>query len=301
MEKLHGILAAAAGVAATEAAELASTDEGLDTLQSKISAKLADVKKNEGKRVLKDTRKAVETALQAAGVDADVFDEGREFKENLAAAVEALQSKTVADTGKGLTEEQVLKHPAVIKLKNELTLDTDRKVTAAKAEVAEALKKEQEDFRKEQNLVGVRAWAEKQVDELNPIFSTTSTIAAAQRKDLVDKIISAGTYQKEGDAYVLVDDKGEIIKDAMQNAVKPETKARQLAETFYGLPVSNPRDTPPLTAAEIAAGARAKQDYTGPKTRAEYDAKVLTLNSREERQALKESFDAYEKETTTAV
>lgn len=296
MQEVIGMLAAAAGVAETEAAELATTDEGRAALQGKIAAKLADVKTNADGRALKSARKAVEDALRAAGVEAAVFEPGREFKDNVTAAVEVLQAQTVADSGKGLSEEQVLKHPAVIKLKNELTLDTERKVNAAKAEVSESLKKEQDDFRREQNLVGVRAWVESQVDSLNPNFSDVPTIAAAQRKDLVAKIISVGTYQQEGTAYVLVDEKGEIIKDAMQNAVKPESKARELAETFYGLAISTDRQAPPLTAEQIAAGARSGLPYTGPKTDNEYANALNAVNTAAEREALTTGYEGYKKD-----
>jgi hypothetical protein len=292
-EKVIGILAAAAGVAPTLAAELATTDEGIAELQTKVTAKLASVKKDASGRGLK----IATDALVAAGADPAVFEEGREFKENVAAAVQAVQAKP--GSSKDLTDEQILKLPAVIKLKNELLLDTDRKVKAAETTAAEALKKDREDFHKEQTLVGVRAWADKQIDELKPIFSDNPAIAANQREMLRNQIVTAGTYQKEGDAYVLVDASGEIIKDAMQNALKPEAKARQLAESLFGLAVSDPKTSPGVKQGDVAADNKfVFQHFKGevPKTAEEITAlradQSLPLDARKELKAYGETLGA---------
>lgn len=285
-EKVIGVLAAAAGVAPTLAAELVTTEEGIADLQSKVTAKLADVKKNASGRAIK----IATDALIAAGVDAAVFEEGREFKENVTAAVQAVQAKGGA--AKDLTDEQILKLPAVIKLKNELLLDTDRKVKAAETAAADALKKDREDFQKEQTLVGVRAWADKQIDELKPNFSDNPTIAANQREMLRNQIISAGTYQKEGDAYVLVDGQGEIMKDAMQNPLKAADKARQLAESLFGLPVSQPKESAGVRQGEVATGGT----YTGPKSQDEVDEAVagMARNTPAERAKVQADFVAWQ-------
>lgn len=273
-EKVIGILAAAAGVAPSLAAELATTDDGIAELQTKVTAKLADVKKNASARGLK----IATDALVAAGAEATVFEDGREFKDNVAAAVEAIKGTAAATSANTLTDEQVLKLPAVVQLKNELLLDTDRKVKAAETAATEALKKDREAFQKDQILVGVRSWAEKQVDEeLKPNFSTDPKIAANQRKDLIEKIVNAGTYKPEGASYVLVDGQGEILKDAMQNVLKPEARARELAENFYGLPASIPKDSPQTGQGDVAApGAHAFKDFKGapPKTEDEYMAQL---------------------------
>ncbi len=242
-EKVIGILAAAAGVAPSLAAELATTDEGIAELQTKVTAKLADVKKNASARGLK----IATDALVAAGAEATVFEDGREFKDNVAAAVEAIKGAAAASSANTLTDEQVLKLPAVVQLKNELLLDTDRKVKAAETAANEALKKDREAFQKDQVLVGVRSWAEKQVDELRPVFNPDPKVAANQRKDLIEKIVNAGTYRPEGAGYVLIDAQGEILKDAMQNVLKPEARARELAENFYGLAVSTHKDSANIT------------------------------------------------------
>lgn len=290
-EKITGILAAAAGVAATEAAELLTTDEGIATLQSKVTAKLADVKKNEGNRVLKDTRKAVEEVLKSAGVSAEVFEEGRGFKENITAAVEVLQSQSLTTGAKDLTPEQILKLEPVVRLKNEMTLDADRRVKAAETAAADALKKDREDFAKEQTLVGVRAWADTQIDLLKPNFSDNTAIAANQRAILRDQIIGAGTYRKEGDGYVLLDASGEIIRDSSENVLNPADKARLLAESLFGLPVSDPKASPGVKQSDVAAH---DASYTGPTTQADYEAKlVLTAPGSAERAKLVDDWRGY--------
>ena len=271
-EKVIGILAAAAGVAPTLAAELATTDEGIADLQAKVTAKLADVKRNASARGLK----IATDALVAAGADATAFEEGREFKDNVAAALEGIQAKAASTAGGDLPEEQLLKLPAVVALKNRLTLETEQKVQTARKEAADSLKQERADFEKAQTMVGVRAWAEKQVTALDPNFSTNAEIATAQREDLIEKIISAGTYQKQGDGYVLLDKDGEIRKDTSENPLKPEEEARKLATRFYGLPVAGKREIPAAGRTGDAEGAiKTKEDFDAAVVKAQANPEAL--------------------------
>lgn len=294
-EKVIGILAAAAGVAATEAAELVTTDEGIETLQGKMAAKVADVKKNADGRALKITR----DAFISAGVDPDVFQEGRAFKENIGAAVESLHEVAVGKSGEGkLTDEQVLKHPAVVKFKNDLTLEADRKVEQAKKEVADGLKAEREAFEAQKIEGVVREYYSREVDKLNPNFSTNPAVAANQRKDLIEKLIKAGKHQLDAAGNpVLLDEEGEVKKDSMGNVVKAESLAREVTTQYYDLPVATERQG----TAHQQPKPGDKVEYKGPKTRDELNEKLANLNTPADRKKLTEEFEAHEKETSSAV
>lgn len=284
-EKLLGILVAAAGVTETEAAELATTDEGIAELQSKVSAKLADVKKNADGRALKTTREAVEAALKAKGIENPSF-------ATLSAHLDELESKSVASASGGkLTDEAVLKHPAVIDLKNRLSLETDTKVKAAKQEAQQELKDKVAAFEQQQTETAVRQWARQQIAELKPVFSQNAAVAANQAKDLEDKIVQAAKWKKEGDALQLYTDQGELLRDANENIVSADAKARDIITSYYELPVSQHRDAAGLTQEQIN---RNQSAYAGPKNQAEYDAALLATAPGEDRQKLITSYKAYQ-------
>ncbi len=280
-EKILGFLATAAGVAAPEAAELATTDEGIDTLIRKASerdaSKVLDIRKDANGRALK----IATAAFTKLGVDPSLFVEGREFKDNVAAAAEALQSSALESAGKGtLTDEEILKLPAVKKLKSDILSEADRKVEAAKKEASEALTKEKQEFRKEQ--VGAKAlkYVRGLIDEMNPDFGKNPTIAANRRKELEAKLIKELAWDAEGDNVRLVDTEGEALRDASHNLVVPADKVREIVTSYYELPVSTERQSPGLTpeAAASAAAADAKK-FQGemPKTAADYAALLPTL------------------------
>ncbi|KAA9333399.1 hypothetical protein F0P96_10545 [Hymenobacter busanensis] len=293
-EKVIGILVAAAGVTATEAAELLTTDEGIAELQSKVTAKLAEIKDNADKRATKKTREAVEAALKAKGIEKPSF-------ASLSDHLDELESKTVASASAGsLTDDQVLKHPAVVRYKNQLTLEADQKVQAAKQEAAEALKKDREAFTQQQTDAKVRAFAEQQVDALKPVFSSNPAIAANQRKDLVEKLVKAAKWQAEGNELRLLDEDDELLKDAAQNVVKPEAKAREIITSYYELPVSQPRESAGVSQEQV--GRSTATTYAGPKNQEEYDAQLLLTAPGADRQKFIADYKAYqETQTKTAV
>ena len=292
-EKLIGMLAAASGVAEAEVADLIKTDEGIDSLSQTLDTKFTKVRDDADKRATKKTRTEVEKALKEAGVEDARFD-------NLPAAIETLTTKAAESaTGGRLDEATVLKHPAVVALKNKLTLETEQKVNEAVQQEQQKLQQEREHFTREQVAAQVREKAGALIDQFQPVFSQNPAVAANQRQRLLADLTS-GRYLVENGELVPVDADGEVVKDAQLNPLKFEALVRKTVTDNFDLPVSTDRSAPTLTAEQIAAGARAKQDYTGPKTRAEYDAKVLTLNDREQRQALRESFEAYEKDSQPA-
>lgn len=286
-EKLIGMLAAAAGVAETEVAELIKTDDGIESLSQTFDAKFTKVRDDADKRATKKTRTEVEKVLKEAGAEDARFD-------NLPGALDALTSKaTEAAAGGKLDEATVLKHPAVVALKNSLTLDIERKVSEARKEERQTLQTEREQFSREQTAATVREQANTLIDELKPVFSLNPTVAANQRKRLLDELTTR-PYLLENGELVPVDAAGEVETDAMKNPLKFTALVRQIVTENFDLPTSQERNAPVLTAEQIAAGAKARLPYTGPTSKEAYADALNQLNTPAERAALREQFAAYE-------
>lgn len=290
MEQLLGIVAAAAGVAETEAAELATTDEGIASLKKKISdkdaAKVLEIRKDANGRVLK----IATAAFTKLGVDPTVFEEGREFKENLAAAAEALQSSALESAGKGtLTDEEVLKLPAVKKLRSDILAEADRKVETAKKEASESLTKERQEFRREQVEAKSLKYVREQIAEMNPDFGTNATIAANRQRDLEQRLLKELPWDADGETVRLVDAEGEVLRDASHNVVQPADKVREIVTSYYELPISTHKDPSGISQTDVNRNQQTQlTHYKGelPKTEADYVALANDPNLKSE--ALKE-------------
>lgn len=293
-EKLIGILAAAAGVAETEIAEYLKSDEGIDSISQALDTKFTKVRDDADKRATKKTRTEVEKALKEAGVEDARFD-------NLPAAIETLTSQAAQSASGGkLDEATVLKHPAVVALKNTLTLDIERKVTEARTEERQKLQQQREEFSREQTAATVREQASALIEQLQPVFSLNPVVAANQRKRLLEEL-TTGRYLVENGELVPVDADGEVVKDAQLNPLKFEAVVRKMVTDNFDLPTSTARNTPPLTAAQIAAGAHAKATYTGPTTPDAYADALNQLNTAADRTALKTAYDSYKNDNPQAV
>ena len=259
--KVIGLLATAVGVAPSEAAELVETEEGFATLQTKMTDKLKGIKDEADGRALK----LVTTAFKAAGVDAVVFEKGREFKENLAAAVDALSSKAAEKAGEGLTPELALAHPAVKQKLNEITTSIEQRVEAGKAQEREALKTERENFAREKLTGTVTEKAAAILDSLQPIFNEKPEKAATQRANLLASIVSGKFIEVNGEIFPANAD-GTVLRDAGENAVKLSDLVRKQTEALYDLPVSTPKQSPAPKQADVPRtnpGEFAFKEYKG--------------------------------------
>lgn len=263
-EKVIGLLATAVGVAATEAAELATTDEGIATLQTKLTAKLAGIKDDADGRALK----LVTQAFKAAGVDAVVFEKGREFKENLSAAVSALESKVSEKAGESLTPEQALAHPAVKQKLNEAATATAGKVKEAQDQMRAELETERAAINRDRTVSKVSERANALIAELNPVFSTDPTRAANQRAKLLSEI-TAGNFVEVGGQLYPADKDGEVLK-VLGNPVDLDAFVRQQTTSLYDLPLSTERQSPGVTQSQVAAA-----DTRTIKTKEQYDAAYI--------------------------
>lgn len=286
MEKeLLGIVSAALGVDETEVTETLQSEDGPAKLKTQvedfIATGLADAKKSADGRALKSTRNAVEKALKSVGIDYK-FDPDKAFDLNVSAALESYESKVAESAGQSttLTDEQILKLPQVVKLKNELTLDAERRETAAREQERESLKKEREDFTRQQTENQVRSKFKKELAVLNPIFSADAKRAANQAQDLEDKVAKAGPWQTEGDETYLLDEDGEIKKDRLGKPVTLSTFTREVITNYYDLPVATPKQNAGLTPEQVNTP---QPTYAGPKSEEEYQQTLSKLNTPQER------------------
>ncbi len=273
--KVIGLLATAVGVAPTEAAELVETEEGFATLQTKMTDKLKGIKDEADGRALK----LVTGAFKQAGVDAGVFEKGREFKENLAAAIDALNVKAAEKGSDALTPELALAHPAVKQKLNELSISIDQKVEAGKQQEREALKVERETFNREKLAGTVSEKAAAILDTLKPIFNEKPEKAATQRANLLASIVNGKFIEVNGEIFP-ADANGEVLKDASMNAVKLTDLVRKQTEALYDLPVSEPKQSPDVKQKDVATekqGDNPYKEYKGPVPKNE--AEVLAIRN----------------------
>lgn len=290
-EKLIGILAAALGATETEVTETLKSDDGSEQLQSQLKAKLKARFDDGVKASDKKLKGKVEAAFKAKGVEIASFDD-------LETGLDELASKAPQASADGkLTDDQVLQHPAVKKLRNDLTLQQEQAVQKAKEETQTALQSQIEDFNRKQTQTSVRQKAEQILAELKPVFDADPTRAAKQKQRLLEDIVN-GSYQVEEDGTVrLLDKDGELRKDDMGNTIKFNDYVKQVTTDYYPLPAATERQNAGLTPEQIAAAGRADA-YTGPKTEQDYANALNAENDPAKRIALSTAYKAFKEKST---
>lgn len=268
-EKVIGLLSAAVGAPAPEVAELIKSDEGIADLLAKHSTKLESLKRDADGRALRIVTKAIKDA----GVEGEVFQEGRPFKDNVTAALDALKTHA-AEAASGADAA-----PLVTELReklNQATAATDRKVAEARADERRQFESQQREFEGRQLAARKAQLAEAQVTELSPVFGDAAK-AAGRRAALVAHLSTLPTVEVDGQLFE-ADAAGEIKRDASGNAVKYADLVRRETESRYDLPVSTHRESTGLNPSELAnhSGYQFKE-FKGqaPKTEAE----VLALRN----------------------
>ncbi len=303
MEELLGIVAAALGLAETEVTETLESEGGAGKITALLDKSYDDAKNAADGRATKKTRTEVEKAFKNRGVDFK-FDEKKSFDLNVAAAVEALETKlsaTPGDAPNALTEQQILNLPFVKKLKNDHTLELDRKVQEAEEKVKNDLKSEREKFEQEQIEIDAREFIRKQLATLNPnVGDDDPELAANRLKRLENDIYKAGNWKKDGKELVLYDAEGNILTDDSGKVIKPEMLVREETTSLYKLPVSTPKTSTGHTQPAPASGSQeAPKHYKGelPKNATEYAAKMADATiSNDAKVEMKELYQAAQKE-----
>lgn len=284
LEKAIAMISAASGAEATAVAERLESDATAESIATEFFEPKYKAQRDQGHKIATDkTRKAVENALKAAGVDDASFDA-------LPAAIETLQSKAAAANPAALSDEQALKLPAVVKALNAQKLVTDSAVAEAVKTTKAELETERQAFAQQRTSAAVRAAAEAEISRLNPNF--TPGKEAAQRERLVSELLREANFQLSDSGEIqLIDADGNVLPGKLGNGVaKFADLVRERAEDVYGLPVSSPRQNANLTQAEIdaAKGAQVPMHFKGvvPTTTQEYiklaNDPTLTREARKE-------------------
>ncbi|MCC3159685.1 hypothetical protein LJ737_20760 [Hymenobacter sp. 15J16-1T3B] len=233
--RLAGVLAPVLKKSKEEVADAAKSDETAAELAEAIKAHITNIDTSGYKRAELKLKKDVEKLLAAKGVPDASFD-------NLTAGFDYLEQQAREKAGKVLTDEDVLSLPAVKKLINQHTVEKEQIKTVAKTEAEKALEEQVKTFRREQTNSKVEAEAARLIAELNPVFSQNPTVAANQRRILLDQL-KAGQYEvKDGQLIPLKED-GTYQTDEHGHAVKFEDVVRGTVTSYYDLPVSKDRQS----------------------------------------------------------
>ena len=285
LKRLAGIFARVLKKTEEEVAEAVSSDETVSSLEQAFKDHITTVDTNGYKRAELKIKKEVEKALAAKGVQGADFDK-------LADGLEYVEQQALEKSGKSLSDEQVLSHPAVKKLQNQFITEKEQIATAAKTEAEKSLADKVNAFRREQTNATVEAEANRIIGELNPLFSQNATVAANQRRLLLDQL-KAGQYEVKDGKLIALKEDGTYKTDDLGHAVKFDELVRSTVTSYYDLPLATDRQSAGLTQAQIDAarsGQKQMQHFKGklPANENEYLELVndTTANSYEARKEL---------------
>lgn len=268
LKRLVGFVARSLKKTEDEVAEAISSDEAVRGLSQDFADHIQTVDTNAYKRAELKIKKTTEQILAAKGLKDVSFDK-------LGEALDVLEQQAREKGGTALSEEEIMRLPAVVKLKNTHATEKEQIATAAKLEERNALATERQQFQQQQQAVIVRAAAEAKVRELNPNLGDNPTIAANRFEELVDKIVS-GNYKVEGQQIIpLKPGTDEYLTDEKTgHTIKFEDTVRGTVTRLYELPVATDRQSPGLTPEQVAAANRGTNftHFKGkaPKTEQEY-------------------------------
>lgn len=266
-KRLLGVVALTLNKSEAEVEEAVKSDEAVAQLTADFKAYRKTQFDDGVKAAEKKTKSTVEAALRKRGADIDSFDQ-------LDAALDQLETTAREKAGQKLTDEDVQKHPSVVKLLNAKDREKEQAVAQARTEAEKAVEEKVQAFRQEQTAAKVQAAAEAKIRELNPVLSQDATRAANQVKALV-KEIQAGKYEvtESGDILPL-DDNGQYRKNELGHTVKFDEVVRGLVTSYYDLPVSSPKDSPGIKPQDVTRDQSGAQftHFKGqaPKTKEEY-------------------------------
>lgn len=256
LEKAIAMISAASGADTAAVAERLESDATAESIATEFFEPKYKAQRDQGHKIATDkTRKAVETALKAAGVEDASFDA-------LPAALETLQGKAAAANPAALTPEQLLKQKPVVDALNAERLKIDTAVADAEKRVRGELETERQAFERQRTEVGARTYVKGLLKELNPNY--TPGKEAAQEERLVREILNEGNFKLDDKGEPqLVDADGGLLPGKLGSFVKVADFVREKAEEVHGLPLSTPRQSADLTPEQQAAALAAEQGKGG--------------------------------------
>ncbi|MBF9140840.1 hypothetical protein [Hymenobacter properus] len=256
-KRLVGQVARALNLSAETVADYAESDEAIKGLSkafkdNRETLDTAGYQRAEGK-----IKQDVEKALKARGVEAPSFDK-------LTDALDQLETTAASKGGGTLSDEDVLKHPAVKRALTEAENEKMRAVDAAKKEGDEELSQKRAAFLKEQQDAQVEQKARAIIAELNPNLNPDSAKAQRQIARLVADIKN-GHYKQEADGTLTpIDAEGKYLDNGAGGSKSFAEHVREVVTSEYDLPAAEKRD-------HVPTGTPAAAKATGIKTKEEFD------------------------------
>ena len=183
-----------------------------------------------------------------------------------------------------LTEDELKKHPGVIRMLSEKDKSFKEQETKIKDEYETKIK----GFHKEQMISKISKKALAIFEGMNPVLSEDPKKASNQKNWLLTKLEEFDYQESEtGDDYIPLKD-GKRLENAHGHGINFESHIKSLAESLYDFKQADPRGTPPGGGDPGSGGT----DPKTPKTEAEY-AKVMADRSipLEDRKKIQESWN----------
>lgn len=197
--------------------------------------------------------------------------------------LEANSTGSKPDVSK-LTEEELKKHPGVIRMLSEKDRSFKEQETKIKDEYETKIK----GFHREQMITKVSKKALDIFEGMNPVLSDDPKRASNQKNVLLKELSNFDYQESEtGDDYIPLKD-GKRLENAHGHGTSFESHIKSLAESFFDFKQADPRGTPPGGGDPGGSG----KPTGAPKTEAEY-TKVMADRSipLEDRKKIQESWN----------
>ncbi|WP_179022049.1 hypothetical protein [Winogradskyella forsetii] len=192
-----------------------------------------------------------------------------------------LSSKAQKTDFSKLSEEDLKKHPAFIKIQNE----KDKTFKEREQQLQDEFDSKLKDFSRKELFGKVEKRAISLLDSMNPVLSEDPVKAANQKKFLTLELQGLD-FQQEGDEFIPLKD-GKRLEDGHGHGITFEKFVKGKAASLYDFKQADDRGTPP-PGGDGGSGGSTK----APKSEAEY-AKVMSDRSipLEERQKIKANWN----------
>lgn len=187
-----------------------------------------------------------------------------------------------------LSNDEIVKHPEVIRLLNE----KEKTFKEKEKELKEGFDSQLAKFNRDKTFSVVSNKALLAFESLNPVLSPDPKKAAKQ-KEIILRELDNYDYQIEGDTITPLNKDGKRLENAHGHGIGFEELVKSVSEPYFDFQQSEKRDAPPAGQGSGDGGG-----IKIPKTEAEY-AEMISDTSipLEERQKIRES---YQKQTANS-
>lgn len=249
--------------------------EGLSTVSKNLTF---DKKKTEEEAYKKAERK-FKTDIE--NIIKDKFDLTDSPADKIEELIEEAAAKIAADPGTGkkgeITESEIKKHPAYVKLEQTYKKQIDELKQAHTEEVT----KIQTTYKKEKAFETTSSKALQLFESMKPVLSPDAGKAAKQR-ELAIKLLAEYEYE-EVEGQIIISKDGEIVVDERHEKLSLEEHVKNVVSPYFDFQVADPKQAPNgANGGKQTGGGSGSQGmkYTGPlpKNKQEVSTMVLDQN-----------------------